>query len=470
MPDAIADRRSSAVADQLDRLAARLGGDLLRPGDDGYDEARRVFNAMVDRRPAAIVRCASPEDVAAAIDHARSTETPVVVRGGGHSIAGRSIADDALLIDLSPMNVVEIDPETRIARVGPGAVGADLDAATQAHGLATTSGTYSTTGVIGLTLGGGMGFLARRYGLAVDNLVAAEIVLADGSRIRATDDEHSDLLWALRGGGGSFGVVTSIELRLHPVGPEVAVCQAFYPWSEARQVLRAFRDLAVDLPDEVGAYALAVNVPPIPDFPEESHGGMAVAIIAGHCGAAEEGERVLQPLTELGSPLLSVLTPMPYAVLQTSFDAAVPEHERYFWKTSYLSSMSDEVIDAFVAGAEPLPGPFSSAYFELSGGAIGRVDPTATAFPHRDAPYNLGISAGWSDPASDEAAIGWARAFADAMAAYSTGGMYVNYLGADDLDRARAAFGPNHDRLREVKDRYDPDGVFNGPVSSHRPG
>jgi FAD/FMN-containing dehydrogenase len=463
--DVTTDRDSVVRSGQ--HLATRLGGVVIGPSDPEYDGARASFNAMIDRRPALIVRCASEADVVAALRFAQDEGLPITVRGGGHSIAGRSIADGAVMIDLSPMNRVEVDPAARVARVGPGAVGADLDAATQAHGLATTGGTYSTTGVIGLTIGGGMGFLARRFGLAVDSLLGADVVLADGTRVHAGADEHQDLYWALRGGGGGFGVVTSIELRLHPVGPEVAVAQVFYPWAEASDVLRQFRDFAVGAPDEVGAYALAVNVPPIPEFPEESHGGMTVAIIASHCGPVADGERILGPLTGLGKPLFSVLAPMPYSVLQQSFDAPVPPHQRYFWKTSYLGGIPDEAIDTFISSAEPLPGPFSSAYFETVGGAVGRVDPTATAFPHRDAPFNLGIAPGWSDVANDETAIGWARRFADAMAPYATGGMYVNYLGIEDVDRLRAAFGPNLERLMEIKSRHDPRGIFTGiPVPS----
>jgi FAD/FMN-containing dehydrogenase len=452
----------------IDELAATLRGALIRLGDEDYDDGRSVWNGMIDRRPAVIAMCTSAGDVIASLAFARQHGLPITVRGGGHSVAGRSIADDALLIDLSSMNSVEVDPDARIARVGPGAVGADLDAATQEHGLATTGGTYSATGVIGLTLGGGMGFLARRFGMAVDNVIGADVVLADGSQVHASETEHPDLFWALRGGGGNLGVVTSMELRLHPVGPELAVAQAFYPWTEAGDVLRRFRDFAAGAPDEVGCYALAVNVPPIADFPEESHGTTAAALIASHAGPVADGERALGPLTEFGNPLLAAVVPMPYATLQKSFDAAIPARQRYYWKSAYLSGMPDEAIDTFVAHASPLPGPFSSAYFETMGGAVGRVLPAATAFPHREAPFNLGINPGWADADGDEVAIAWARDFADAMTPYSTGGLYANYAGHDDLDRSRAAYGENLERLMDVKDRYDPDGVFGRYASAGR--
>jgi FAD/FMN-containing dehydrogenase len=461
VPDATTDRHPAALHSE-DRLAGRLDGSLVLPDDEEYDAARAMFNAMIDRRPALIVRCASEADVVAALAYAREHQLPITVRGGGHSPAGRSIADDALMIDLSPMKSVEIDAEQRIARVRPGAVGADLDDAAQAHGLATTGGTYSGTGVIGLSLGGGMGFLARRFGLAVDNIVGADVVLADGSLVHASAEDHQDLFWALRGGGGSFGVVTSLELQLHPIGSEIAFLQAFYPWTEAHAVLRGFRDFALAAPDEVGAYALAVQVPPIPDFPEAHHGQSTVAIMASHAGPPAEGERVLRPLTELGSPILSAIVPTPYATIQRSFDLAVPAHQRYYWKTAYLSELPDDAIDAFISACEPVPGPLYSAYFETVGGAVNRVESTATAFPHRDAPFNLGIGSGWTDAAEDEAGIGWARGIAQALTPYATGGMYVNYLGPDDIDRHRASYGANLDRLMEIKARYDPDGVFSG--------
>jgi FAD/FMN-containing dehydrogenase len=461
VPDVITDREPTAVRSE-DELAGRIDGELIRPGDETYDEARAMFNAMIDRRPALIVRCASPGDVVATLEYARDHGLPVTVRGGGHSPAGRSIADDALMIDLSPMKAVEVNAERRIARIGPGAVGADLDGAAQADGLATTGGTYSGTGVTGLTLGGGMGFLARRFGLAVDNMVGADVVLADGSRVHASAEDHQDLFWALRGGGGSFGVVTSLELRLHPIDAEIAFLQAFYPWTEAQAALRGFRNFALAAPDEVGAYALAVQVPPIPDFPEEHHGQSAIAIMASHAGTPDEGERVLRPLVELGTPILSAIVPTPYATIQRSFDVAVPAHQRYYWKTAYLSELPDDAIDAFISACEPVPGPLYSAYFETVGGAVNRVEPGATAFPHRDAPFNLGIGSGWTDAAEDEAGIGWARGISQALTPYATGGMYVNYLGPDDIDRHRASYGANLDRLMEIKARYDPDGVFSG--------
>jgi FAD/FMN-containing dehydrogenase len=458
MHDAAVNGDSSS--ESTDSLARQLAGRLIGPEDARYEAARSVWNGMIDRHPAMVAVCASVDDVVVALGSARGAGFPVTIRGAGHNVAGQAVADDALVIDLGQMNHVEIDAKERIARIGPGARGADLDAACQAAGLATTGGTDSTTGVVGLTLGGGMGFLGRAFGLASDNLLGADVVLADGTRVHAGETEHPDLFWALRGAGRHVGVVTEIELRLHPLGPEIAVVQAFYPFADAIGHLRSFRDFFTDAPDEAGGYALAVNVPPVDPFPAEAHGTTALAIVASHAGAVDEGLRSLAPLGELGSSLLAVTTPMPYAALQQAFDAGNPAGKRYFWKSAYLRELPDEAIEAFAAHADPLPGPFSAAYFEAMGGAIGGTEPSTTAFPHRDAPFNFALSAGWESPADDERAIGWSRAFHDAMLPWSTGGLYANYVGGDDIGRLEASFGPNFERLRQVKKRYDPDGVF----------
>lgn len=454
------DTPASATIAPGDELRDRFGHRLIGPSDAEYDEARRVWNGMIDHRPAIIAACARPDDVIAALAYARDAGLPVTVRGAGHNVAGQAVGDGALVIDLGPMDRVDIDAEARVARVGPGATGADLDRASQAVGLATTGGTDSTTGVVGLTLGGGMGFLGRGLGLASDNLIGADVVLGDGTRLHASETEHPDLLWALRGAGRHVGVVTAIELRLHPVGPEIAVVQAFYPFDDAARHFRAFRDFFADAPDELGGFALAVNVPPVDPFPADAHGTTAVAIVASHAGDPDEGARLLQPLAELGPSLLAAVAPMEYAALQQAFDAANPAGMRYFWKSTYVHSLPDEAIDAFVAHADPLPGPSSAAWFEPLGGAIPRTDPSATAFPHRDAPYNVGLAAGWESASDDGRAIAWARAFYDAMLPWSSGGLYANYVGPDDIGRLAASFGPNLDRLRQVKARYDPDGVF----------
>ncbi|MGB3564399.1 MAG: FAD-binding oxidoreductase, partial [Thermoanaerobaculia bacterium] len=378
-----------------------------------------------------------------------------------HSVAGRSVCDNGLMIDLSLMNSVSVDPEAKTARIEGGAKLGVLDAATQEFGLATTAGLVSDTGVGGLTLGGGVGYLARRFGLTVDNLVGAEVVTAAGEQIRADATENTDLFWALRGGGGNFGIVTAFEFQLHEVGPEVLVGQAFYPLGDASEVLRFYRQWMREAPDELAGYALVTNVPPVEPFPEETQGKPCIAIVSCYSGDFEHGRKVLAPLETFGDPILRFIQPMPYAALQQSFDPGVPSGQRYYWKSHFHRELSDEAIDTFVAHVTSLPGPFSSLGFEPMGGAINRVDATATAFPHRDAEFAFGIWSGWSDPTDDKAAIGWTRKLHQAMAPFSTGGVYSNYMDQDDEERVPAAFAENLERLERVKAKYDPDNLFN---------
>ncbi len=442
------------------RFADDLKGTLIQPGDADYDEARRVWNGMIDRRPALVARCLGVEDIARSLAFAREHDLHVTVRGAAHNVGGRSVADGALMIDLRQMRWVKVDSGARTAHVGPGAVGADLDRETQAFGLATPGGTDSSTGVIGLTLGGGFGFLSRRFGLAADNLRGATVVLADGRVVQAAPDGDPDLLWALRGGGGRFGVVAEMELDLHPLGPELAVAQVFYPYRSASAALRFFRDFMAEAPDEVGSFALAVNVPPVDPFPQEHQGKTAIALVVAYAGETETGMRALHPLGEFGEPILNAITPMPYTALQQAFDAASPAGNRYFWKSQYLSGLPDEAIDLFVDRCRTLPGPFSAAWFEPLGGAFGRIDPGAAAFPHRQAVCNFAIQAGWTDAGDDARAIAWARSFHAAMAPFSTGGQYANYAGSDGDAELAALYGANAQRLQRLMATYDPDGVF----------
>ena len=442
------------------KLASTLGGRLITPRDRDYDEARAIWNGMHDKRPALVVRCDSASDVVRAIDHAREQGLEVAVRGGGHGVAGRATCDGGLVIDLSPMRAVHVDPERRVARVEAGATGLELDRATQAHGLAVTMGTDPSTGVAGLTLGGGMGFLGRRCGLAADNLMAADVVLVDGSLVRASASENPDLFWALRGGGGNFGVVTAFEFRLHDVGPEVYVVQAFHAFSDAHAVLRFYRDEAPSLPDDVSCYCLVIATPPIEPFPEERWGEPAVVLAACHSGSLEEAPESLADIEAFGEPFFLSAASMPYIALQTAFDGAYPKGQRYYWKSHYLSGLTDEAIDVMVRQAGSLPGRLSSVFLEPMGGAINAVAADATAFPHRDAAFNLGICAGWTDPADDALAVSWAKKFHLETAAFSTGGAYVNYMDHDETGRVTAAYGGNLDRLRRVKAHYDPDDFF----------
>ncbi|HZJ10516.1 MAG TPA: FAD-binding oxidoreductase [Trueperaceae bacterium] len=443
------------------RLAATMGGRLITPEDHDYDQARAIWNGMHDLRPALIARCESPSDVVRAVDFARERSLPVAVRGGGHGVAGKATCEGGLVIDLSPMRGVQVDPARKVARAEGGATGSDLDRATQTHGLAVTLGTDSRTGIAGLTLGGGMGFLARRCGLAADNLLAADIVLADGSQVRANAQENPDLFWALRGGGGNFGVVTAFEYRLHEVGPQLQVVQAFHPYEHAHEALRFYREFHASLPGDAACYCLVANVPPVEPFPESRWGEPAVVFVACHPGPLDEGAEILLPLAEYGEPIFVSAAATEYTALQSGFDAASPDGERYYWKSQYLSGLPDEAIDVFVDHARSLPPSLSSVYFEPMGGAVNAVPRDATAFPHRDAAFNLGFSTGWSDFADDERMIAWTKAFHRAMTPFSTGGVYVNYLDHDDAARVRAAYGENYDRLRRVKASYDPDNFFN---------
>lgn len=446
--------------EQVQGLTGQVAGAVLLPGDDGYDDARAVWNGMVDRRPAVIVRCAGRDDIVAALAFARESGLPISTKGGGHNVAGRAVVDDGLMLDLGPMDEVRVDADLRRAYVQPGARWADVDRATQPHGLATTGGLDSRTGVAGLTLGGGLGYLARRHGLAADNLVGAEVVTAAGEVVRASEGDHPDLLWALRGGGGGFGVVTEFEFRLHEVGPEVAVGQAYVLREHAAETLAFYRDFAQRAPDEVACYALVLRIPPIDAFPTEHHGEVAVGLVAMHCGSVEDGQAALAPLAEVDHAVVSFVAPMAYTVLQSSFDAGAPDGGRYYYKSEYTSGLPDEAIDAIVSRLDPFPGEFTLLGIEPLGGAINRVARDATAFPHRDSEFLVSVWAGWSDADRDREMIGWAREVHGAIAPFSNGGVYANYLDHDDTDRLDAAFGGNYARLLDVKRTWDPDNVF----------
>jgi FAD/FMN-containing dehydrogenase len=440
-------------------LTARIRGTLLRPGAPGFDEARGIWNGMIDRRPGIIVRCTGVADVMAAVDVVREHGLVFAVRAGGHSVAGKSVCEGGVMIDLSPMNRVVVDPVARTARAGAGATWGDFDHETQAFGLGTTGGLISSTGVAGLTLGGGIGYLTRTHGLACDNLVSLDVVTAAGEFVRASETENADLFWACRGGGGNFGVVTSLEFRLHEVGPEVAVAQAFHPIEAAADVLRFYREYSAGAPDSTACYAMVVNVPPVEPFPEAYHGKPAVALVAFDAGPVDEGKARLAPVASHGEPMFAFVDGMPYTAVQTAFDAGNPKGQRYYWKSMHLSGLTDDALDTVVRFCNDFHGDLSIVGIEPLGGAFGRVAPDATAFPHREVPYSFGVWTGWTDPANDEANIAWTRAFHDAMAPHGAGA-YVNYLGEDEGGRVEEAYGANWTRLREVKRKWDPDNLF----------
>ncbi len=431
---------------------------MLGPADDGFDEARRIWNARLDARPDLIASCRDADDVAAAVAHARANGLAITVKGGGHSYAGKSAADGGVLIDLSGMDRIEVDPAARRVTVGPGATWAQVDEATQAHGLATTGATVSFVGVAGFTLGGGTGNLSRAQGFAADNLLAADVVTADGRQVRASDDEHPDLFWALRGAGANFGIVTSFELQLHEVGPEVLTGQVIYPFDGAGEMLRTYRGFMADASDGMQCYAFMFRIPPVEPFPEEAHGEPALDFVVFH--RDPEAIAAVQPLRELGEPILDAVAPAPYTVAQQAFDANLPERQRYYTRAHDLAEVPDGAIDTITDHVPEMRGGFTSAYFEPMGGAIARVDPGATAVgSRRTAAYSFHILAGWMEPSEDAAVMEWTRDFHAALSPHAMDSVYVNLLGEDEDDRVPAVYS-DYDRLTELKAEWDPDNVF----------
>lgn len=454
-----------AEIDEIDNpsfadLADATDGDLLHPGDEGYDEARSIFNGMIDKYPAAILRSERVEDVVASVDFAREHDILLSVKGGGHNFSGKAVCDDGLMIDMSLMDDVEVDPEQRIARVGPGTLLKDLDEATQAHGLAVTAGVYSETGVAGLTLGGGIGWLMRKYGLTCDNLLAAEVVTANGEVVRASESDHPDLFWGLRGGGGNFGVITEFEFQLHPVGPEVLTAQIFHPGSTIGDGLRFFREFMADAPDDFTCFPMVLTIPPMEPFPAEHQGKPGLAFVGCWAGDPGEGRDALAPLETWGEPIMAVVDEIPYVAFQSAFDEGQPPGMRYYGKSAYVEELSDDLIDVVVEQTADLPSPITNVWFESMGGAVARIDPTETAFPHRNAAYNLGIVIGWSDPDDDDAMMDWARSVFDAVRPHTTEGVYANYLDQGDEDQVVNAFGENYERLIALKNTWDPTNLF----------
>ncbi len=443
----------------IDAFRQTFSGPILTPGDPEYDDVRVIWNKMYDRKPALIARCTGVADVIAAVNFAREQKLLFTVRGGGHHVAGFSIHDDALLIDLSLMKGIHVNPQGRTVRAQPGVTLAELDRETQLFGLATPMGVVSETGIAGLTLGGGMGWLRRKYGLACDNLIAADIVTADGEFRRLSTEENSDLFWAIRGGGGNFGIVTSFEYQLYPVGPTVMSTTALYPLSDAKQVLSAWRDFMQDAPDEITSVAFFWGIPAIDPIPQELWGQTIVGVGAMYAGDADEGERILQPLRELATPILDLSGKMPYTMVQKSFDPFFPKAGHlYYNKSTDLTSLDDDVLDAVIARADEKPTPSSLLIFWLYGGAMSRVPISETAFRGRHVPVLYSVDLVWDDPADSERYVAWARDYVKSLQPYSAGGLYVNF--ASDPEAAQAAYGPNHQRLVAIKHEYDPQNLF----------
>ena len=448
-------------------LSEALDGEVITPGDSGYDEARTLFNSMIDRRPAAIACCESVDDVVACVAAARSGETALAIRAGGHSVAGASLCDGGLVIDVRRLNDVVVDPQARTARTGAGATWGRFDAATQEHGLATTGGRVSTTGVAGLTLGGGSGWLERSYGLACDNLIAVELVTAGGELLRASADEHAELFWALHGGGGNFGVVTALEYRLHEVGPMVFGGLAAFDPRHGRAVCEAVREFHADGgPDQAGLAFGYIAAPPEDFIPEEWHGKL-VAITAGMWnGPVEEGERALAPLRTFAEPIVDLYGEIPYAELQSMIDD--PPGKRNWWTAEYLDELPDEALDALVSYAEQMPLSFTQLLVLPWGGEVARR--TDSPLSKRDAKWILHPFGVWEGADRDEEHMAWGRACRDIFAPWASGGVYLNFVGDEGEDRVRAAFGEAYERLAAVKAEFDPDNLFRGNQNIRPPG
>ena len=437
-------------------------GVVLTSGDPGYDDARGIWNGLIDRRPALIVQCTGAADVVDAVNFARERGLLLSVKGGGHNVAGNAVNDGGLVIDLSQMRGVHVEPSTQTVRVQGGALWGDCDREAQLFGLAVPGGVVSTTGIAGLTLHGGVGHLRRKHGLSIDSLVSVDIVTADGRLRRASATDNEDLFWAVRGAGSNFGVVTSFEFRAHPVGPMVMVGAVFYPQEAARDVLPAWRDYMASAPEELSSLAFFWNVPPGEPFPSEHH-GKPVLILAGvYSGSVEDGEPVVQPLRELAQPLIDLSGPWPWLGLQSGFDALFPSGDLRYWKSRAFAALPEEAIEEIAEWAARRPTPLTDITIWHHGGAMSRVDEAATAYAGRDAPFLVTGEVSWTDPAQSDEAIKWGRDFWAAMGRHSTGGLYLNFpgLGEENEELVKAGYGANYEQLAVLKAKYDPDNLF----------
>jgi len=451
---------ATRFSEKIESLKEGIRGKVVLPGDGGYDEGRRIWNAMIDRRPAVIVQCAAAEDVPPAIAFARENGLEISVRGGGHNIAGYSVCDDGLMIDFSKMKTVRVEPKTRRAYVEPGARLADFDEAIQAHGLATPVGINSTTGIAGLTLGGGFGWLTRKHGLTVDNLISAEMVTADGETVRADANSNQDLFWAIRGGGGNFGVVTQFEFKLHPVGPQVLAGLIVFPFNQAKQVLRQYREFAKSAPRELTVWVVLRPAPPLPFLPASMHGKEVAVLAVFYSGEIAEGERLIAPLRRFGDPVGEHVGPQPYIQWQQDFDPLLTPGARNYWKSHNFTELADGALDTVIEYVGKLPSPQCEIFLGHIEGAANEVPAGATAYSARDAKFVVNVHTRWENAGEDEKCIAWSRAFFKAAAPYASSGAYVNFMTEEESERVSAAYGPNYARLVEIKKRYDPENIF----------
>ncbi|MFZ0428379.1 MAG: FAD-binding oxidoreductase [Acidobacteriota bacterium] len=450
----------SFTESDLQGLSERLRGSLAFPGESAYEEARTIWNAMIDRHPGLIVRCLGASDVKQAVKFAREGNLLLSVRGGGHNIAGNAVCDGGLAIDLSPMKSVRVDPVKGTARVEPGNTLRDFDREAQSFGLATPLGINSTTGVSGLTLGGGFGWLTRKHGLTVDNLLSADIVTADGELLKASAEENPDLFWGIRGGGGNFGVATSFEFRLHRVGPQLLAGLIVYPFSEAESVLKQYRRFMDEASEELSVFVVLRKAPPLPFLPQEVHGREVLVLALIHAGDPGRAERAIKPLTAMGTPIATAVMPHEYTVFQTAFDPLLTPGARNYWKSHDFNELSDGIISTLLGYVAQLPSPECEIFIGNIAGAMSRVPRDETAYGQRGIRYVMNVHGRWRDPGADDECIGWARAFFEAAAPFSAGTAYVNFMTEDEKGRVQAAYGPHYQRLVELKRKYDPQNRF----------
>ena len=448
------------MAASIESLQDQVRGEVVQPDAPGYDDARKVYNGMHDRRPRAVVQCADAADVIATVETAHDAGLDLAVRGGGHSVPGFGTVDDGLVIDLSGMRNVQVDPAAGVARAGGGALWGDFDHAANAFGLSTTGGVISTTGVGGLTLGGGIGYLARKYGLSCDNLIAADVVTADGRLLRASEDENDDLFWALRGGGGNFGVATSLEFRLHPVG-NIVGGPIFFELDAAADVMAFYRQYIAEAPEELGAFFMFQIAPPLPFIPEERHGDTLCGVVTCWSGPESDAAAVLKPLRDAGPVVAEHVGSMPYPALNSAFDALLPPGLQHYWKADFVKELTDDAIPLHVEHGSQVPVVNSTVHLYPIDGAVQQVQPDETAFAYRDVSFACVIAGMWPDPADNEANTKWVRDYWSAIHPYSgTDGGYVNFMGDDDQNRVEANYGGNYERLSKIKAKYDPDNLF----------
>ncbi len=445
---------------KVEEFKKQFGGDVILPDDPSYDEVRQIWNGMIDRKPGMIARCKTADDVVQSVNFARDNDLLISVRGGGHNIAGNAVCDDGLMIDLSLLNEVQVYPSAQKAIVGPGCTLGDIDAKTQNYGLAMPVGINSTTGIAGLTLGGGFGWLSRKYGMTIDSLVSANVVTADGRQVLASETENEDLFWALRGGGGNFGIVTQFEFQLHPVGPEVLSGLIVFPFSQAKSVISQFAKFTETAPEELSVWMVSRKAPPLPFLPESVHGKEVVVLAICYAGDPAEGEKLIEPLRSFGEPYGEHVGVQPFVAWQQAFDPLLTPGARNYWKSHNFTELSDSVIDAAIEFAGKLPSPHCEIFIASLGCVASRPAPESMAYSSRDAAYVLNVHGRWESESEDNQCIAWARDFFEKTKPYASGGAYINFLTQDEADRTESAYGPTFARLQAIKKKYDPTNLF----------